>query len=287
MTLIIILIALGLDYFVGGLGRFREFNWFISLHYYLEKRLAHYKYWDGTAGLIVLLVLPLLGIFLLLEFAGHYAWIVEAVLTLIVLIYCLSPENLDSRLDEYITAINADDTDAQAKLEAQLINDDLLDEDDDNELAVIKSTFIESHKRTFAVLFWFLVLGAVGALLYRLVEHLHAELKEIRSGFADSNHLLLGVLEWPSTRLMVIGLALGGNLVEALPDWKKSEHFSFEVNDDVLIKSGLGALQYLPAIAVPDRDASYWIDEIKSLINRTLIIWLAILGIMTLSGKLG
>ena len=92
------------------------------------------------------------------------------------------------------------------------------------------------------------------ALLYRLVERLHAELKETGSGFADSTELLLNILEWPSSRLLIVGLALAGSLVEALPDWQKSEHLSFAVNNDVLIKSGLGALQYKAAAEGPRRN---------------------------------
>lgn len=150
----------------------------------------------------------------------------------------------------------------------------------------MKSALIDAHKRSFAVIFWFLILGAVGALLYRLVDELNDELHEIRSGFSDSANMLLNILEWPSSRLMVLGLALGGHLVDALPGWGKSEHLSFEVNNRVLTDAGMGALQYLPESEAPGREKSYWIAELKALINRTLIIWLIILGIMTLSGSL-
>ena len=86
---------------------------------------------------------------------------------------------------------------------------------------------------------------------------------------------------------MIIALALGGSLTHAFSAWRQSEQFSFDVNNQVLSDAGIGALQYMPEIDVPDREKSYWIGELKSLINRTLIICLAVLGIMTLSGKLG
>ena len=163
----------------------------------------------------------------------------------------------------------------------------VIDDEDANEKAVIKSALVEAHKQTFAVIFWFLILGAVGALLYRIVKELNEELYEIRGGFADSSHILLNILEWPSSRIMIIAMALAGSLSDVFSGWKKSEHFSLDVNSDVIIKAGLGALQYMPEVEVPGREKSYWIDELKALINRTLIICLAILGIMTLSGKLG
>jgi len=287
MTLIVILIALSLDFFLGGLERFRNFNWCISLYYCLEKRLAQYKTWDGTFGLLIVLSVALSGLIIVLCLPCSLPWIVKIVISLVVLIYCLAPEALDNRLDEYITAVDENNVDAVATLTEDLIDETLISENDTDEIAIIKSTLVESHKRTFAVLFWFLILGAVGALLYRLVNELDDELHEIRSGFSDSTTILINILEWPSSRLMVLGLALAGHLVDALPGWSKAEHLSFEVNNQVLTDAGKGALQYRTDIEVPDREKSYWIDELKGLLNRTLIIWLAVLGIMTLSGTLG
>lgn len=287
MTLIVILIALSLDFFLGGLERYRNFNWCISLYYGLEKRLAQYKFWDGTFGLLIVLSVALSGLIIVLCLACSLPWIVEIVISLIVLIYCLAPEDLDNRLDEYITAVDEDNVGVVTELSEDLIDETLLSENESNEIAIIKSSLVESHKRTFAVIFWFLILGAVGALLYRLVNEINDEFSDVRSGFADSNAILINILEWPSSRLMVLGLALGGHLVDAMPGWSKAEHLSIEVNNEVLTDAGIGALQYRTDIEVPDREKSYWIDELKGLLNRTLIVWLAILGIMTLSGTLG
>lgn len=286
MTLTIILIALGLDFFLGGLERFRNFNWFIALFYWLEKRFAQYKIWDGTFGLLIVLSIALSGLFLAL-YLFESSWILKTVISLLILIYCLAPKHLDSRLDDYINALDEDDAASVASLTEELINDTVINENDSNEVAVIKSALVESHKRTFAVIFWFLILGVVGALLYRLVNELDDELNEIRSGFSDSTKILINILEWPSSRLMIFGLALAGHLVDALPGWGKSEHLSLEVNNQVLTNAGIGALQYTPYIKSSGKEKSYWISELKSLLNRTLIIWLAILGIMTLSGTLG
>jgi len=287
MTLIFILIALGLDFFLGGLERYRNYNWFTALFYFLEKRLGHYKFWDGSFGLLALLAIPVLSLFIIVSALDHWSSILEGVFTLLVLIYCLAPEALDDRLDHFIFAIDEGDTDSISLLSDELIDLTVTDEEDTSEAAVIKSALVEAHKRSFAVIFWFLILGVVGALLYRLVDELNDELNEIRGGFADSTNVLLNILEWPSSRIMIIGMALAGSLVDAFSGWRQSEQLSFDVNNHVLDEAGMGALQYMPEIDVPGREKSYWIGELKSLINRTLIIGLAVLGIMTLSGKLG
>ncbi len=287
MTLIFILIALGLDFFLGGLERFRNYNWFTRLFYFLEKRLGHYKIWDGSFGLLLLLAIPVSGLIIIACALNHWSVILEGVLTLLILIYCLAPEALDDRLDNFIKAIEEGDAENISSLSDELIDVNAIDDEDANEKAVIKSALVEAHKRSFAVIFWFLILGAAGALLYRLVNEINDEFQDIRGGFADSANILLNILEWPSSRIMIIAMALAGSLSHVFSGWKKSEHLSLDVNNDVIIKAGLGALQYMPEADVPDREKSYWIDELKALINRTLIICLAVLGIMTLSGKLG
>jgi membrane protein required for beta-lactamase induction len=287
MTLIFILIALGLDFFLGGIERYRNYSWFVALFYFMEKRLAHYKIWDGTFGLLSLLAVPTLGLVGIIFALDHWSSILEGVFTLLILIYCLAPEALDDRLDHLVSSIDEEDADNISSLSDEIIDVSVIEPEDGNEIAIIKSALVEAHKRSFAVIFWFLILGVVGALLYRLVDELDKELNEIRGGFADSTNLLLNILEWPSSRIMVIGLALAGHLGDAFSGWKKSEQLSFDVNNQVLKDAGIGALQYIPEVDVAGREKSYWIDEVKSLINRTLIICLAVLGIMTLSGKLG
>ena len=109
MTLIFILIALGLDFFLGGLERFRNYSWFTSLFYFLEKRVAHYKFWDGSFGLLLLLAIPVSVLIIVASGLNHWSAILEGVLTLVILIYCLAPEALDDRLDNFITAIEDGD----------------------------------------------------------------------------------------------------------------------------------------------------------------------------------
>ncbi|MEM7027577.1 MAG: hypothetical protein AAF410_05080 [Pseudomonadota bacterium] len=286
MILIILLIALALDFFLGGMERLRQFRWWTSYYYLLEKKLGHYSLWAGPLGVLGVLLVPLLLVISLQLYFDYWSWFIEAIFSLAVLIYCLAPEKLDGRLDFYITAIEVENTEDRYQLEKELIHTDIAS-GENIELDVIKSTFIESQRRTFGVILWFLLLGVPGVILYRLVCELKAELSEIQSGFTDSLKDLINILEWPVTRLTVLGMALAGHLMDALDGWRKTESFSLAVNDDVLIKGGLGALQYRDDMQLSDNNAAYWIEETKSLINRTLVIWLAIIAVMTLSGKLG
>ena len=95
---------------------------------------------------------------------------------------------------------------------------------------------------------------------------------------------------WPTARLLAVGFALAGSLVDALEGWREADGNSFDSSEHIIRNSGLGAIQYQKRESQTEQEqqAVYLehIQEIHTLINRTLIIWLTILGLMTISGIL-
>ncbi|HSR61951.1 MAG TPA: regulatory signaling modulator protein AmpE, partial [Gammaproteobacteria bacterium] len=60
MTLIILLLALGLEHFVGITGEIRRFDWFYHYLNWLENRFSQYRFWNGAGGVVISLVGPLI-----------------------------------------------------------------------------------------------------------------------------------------------------------------------------------------------------------------------------------
>ena len=282
MTLIFILIALAVDLLSVDLERLRKFDWLMSLYDSLNQRFVDNKYWDGNLGLLFLLSIPLLILTLILFLFSHWSIVAEAILSIIVLIYCIGAKKILSQFDKYIISIEKGEADAPS-LARELINEEFENSSDNTEIVIMKSVFIESHRQMMATIFWYFLLGIVGVFLYRLVDRLHSELKGTSSGFSESTSILLNILEWPSVRLFAIGLALAGNLTESIAVLKKSEVFSIEDNHSLLTGIGIAALQYLPQLDSSDREKSYWLNQFKFLIIRTLVIWVVIAGIIILS----
>ena len=284
MTLIILLLALGLDFFVDGIERVRSYSWWLNYYSHADKKFGENKLWHGPFGVILLLILPLILVVTIQIYLDYYSWFLEALYTLAVLLYCLSPEKLDSDLDYYIQAIEDENDIERERLESEILGTEF-DANTVSETDVIKSSLLVAQERSFAVIFWFLVLGILGVVLYRLVCVLDKTVGRTDSGFSRSLLDLRQILEWPTSRITVLGMALAGHLMQALNAWRQHEKISLKVNDDVLLAGGLGALQYDTQSNVPDK--TYWVGELKGQINRTLIIWLAVIAIMTLAGKLG
>ncbi len=290
MTLIIILIAMLFEHFVGIADDIRRFGWFEQYVLWLENRYAHYKSWNGPTGVIASLILPLLLVILIDIILAKYFLPAGFLFALAILTYSLGPAYLDPILDDYINAIDNNDADKIDELTIKLVESST-DSDQLDEQQIIEDIMIQANDRLFAVLFWFLLLGPVGAILYRLASQLRMQHQDIHGSYSDSARDLYNILNWPSARLFSIGSALSGNLVDAIEAWREVERDSLQVNEQVIKASGMGALHYRPKLSPDDEELpggdSYWFRSVQGLVNRTLIIWLTALGLMTIAGWMG
>ncbi|MGH8119293.1 MAG: hypothetical protein ACRESK_01615, partial [Gammaproteobacteria bacterium] len=162
--------------------------------------------------------------------------------------------------------------------------------DDHSDRNLLEGILVYANHRLFAVLFWFMVLGPCGAVLYRLATALLQQYQEIHGGYGDSARDLCNILDWPASRLFALGNALTGNMVDALEAWREVEQNSLTVNENIIRASGLGALNYHPSGDETEHlldDRIYWVRALQGMLNRTLLVWLTVLGLMTLSGLLG
>jgi len=282
MTLIIILLACLVDHFIFLLGDLRNFSWLSKYYFQLEKHGSRWSVWDGPTGVLIVVGLPMLLFLMVYSFIQRLHISVDFLFSLLILILCLGPKNLFHQVNDYLLAEEEGDTES-AHTSAALINNGSGHDIQDSGFYLIESILLQSNRRLFAVLFWFIMLGPFGAVLYRLVSELLKQLGEIHSSFVDSLYDLYCLLNWPASRLLATGFALAGSLVHAVEEWRLVDNGSIYRNDGVIRATGLGAVQF-------DEDfenLADWVDEIHGLVKRTLVLWLAILGVMTLSGWLG
>jgi len=288
MTLIILLCALGLEYFLGVLDDVRRLKWFSRYSDWLENKLVQSRYWNSAGGIILTLAGPLLLVLLIDYGLTNLFLPLSYLFALAVLLNSIGPIFLNQSLTAYVDALDAED-DVQARHYAgEFCHAVAAPEPDKDEQEIIGCIFVEANERLYAVIFWFIVLGPFGAMLYRLANSLKSKNQDIHGAYADSARHLNHILNWPSTRLFALGNALAGNMIEAIDAWRDNEDSSFLVNEVVLIASGFGALHYRQETDIQEEnvDRSYWIRASQGLINRTLIVWLTILGIMTIAGVL-
>ncbi len=288
MTLIILVCGLALEYFLGVLDDVRQLTWFSRYSDWLENKLVQSRYWNSVVGVVMTLAGPLILI-LLIDYGLSEVFLpLSYLFALAVLLNSIGPVFLNQSLNAYVEALNDEDDVRARHYAGELCRSVAAPEPDKDQQEIIGGIFVEANERLYAVIFWFIVLGPFGAMLYRLANILKFKYQDVHGAFADSARHLNHILNWPSTRLFALGNALAGNMIEAMEAWRTNEDSSFAVNEAVLISSGFGALHYRPGTDMQedDLDRSYWIRAIQGLINRTLIIWLTVLAIMTIAGVL-
>lgn len=287
MTLISILMGLALEYFLGPLDRFRNFHWFDSYVSWVDSKCRRFPLWDGPPGVLVTLALPVLALLLFAYLLGEIFIGLWFVLSILVFLYSLGP-NLNTLLNNYTQALEGNMEEDVAVIESGL-NLNTGDTQYD-ETAAISTLLWRSHEYIFAIIFWFAALGMAGAFLYCLTRILREKYAGQDGGYAVAVAELHKILVWPPSRLQAMGFAMAGSLVDTLEAWRKVEGDTFDSSAEIIVNSGLGALQYeeVHEDSYGDAKANYvqWIRETQALINRSLIIWLTVLGLLTLGGAL-
>ena len=280
MTLICILAGLGLEYYFGNLDQYRRFDWFERYCVWLELNFGKKPLWKGSIGVLLTLIPPLLVLFIAAYLLAKISLVVYYLFVIAVFLYNLGP-SINLILDDYLTALDEDDEPRTVQIENQLSKSDSRDEE-----TLYQSILVRAHDNLFGMIFWFCILGIVGVMLFNLVIRMQDRYGDIHGDFSAVVDTLYKVLVWPSTRLLALGFALGGSLVDALEGWGRVEGFFLDSSRLVLINSGLGAVQHQPEEYRESAEHIEMIKQLQALINRSLIVWLTVLGIMTITGWL-
>ena len=159
------------------------------------------------------------------------------------------------------------------------MGDDASRSPDHQIIDVMQAILYQSNDRVFAIIFWFIVLGPFGALLFRLTSHtkIHSSNTTLNAA-AKRLHAILG---WAPAHLLAIGYALTGNYEGASASFRDKQSYNdlSESNYYTLLSAGLGALRD----CAPGEETSCIIST-RALVLRALIVWLAAIAALTLIG---
>lgn len=292
MALIVIVISLILEFMVGRWQELRRLDWLASFREYLHQRLP-VDWTTGWRGLVALLA-PVVAAMLLLQYLvdDRGFGLLEMLLGIAVLAYCLGPESFDELVNQYLRACEEKDV-----RQAQVIARKILLEPPSNNIhhlssQVTRAVFYEAEKRLFGVLFWFLLLGPAGALLYRMAVFLAEESYRASGAAADPANALHGVLDWAPSRLLALTFFVSGSFDDAARGWRRSFAASADLNlrnRMFVILTGTAAMRHEvdDSLALPNSQEEYdlqWLRTARVLVIRSLIVWVTVIALLTLAG---
>ena len=275
MRLIIILMAAGLEYVLdefelGHIRNFRQWGWFRGVIQFLEKQGGSIAAWNGPVGILITLGVPLLVFWLLYSFIGGMGALFGLLFSIIVLFFCIGPKDLNTEVNSILKSMGENNEGEVSRRVQELVMSAEPIGPQSRGRTVAESLLVQANDRIFGVVFWFLILGPLGAVLFRLASELCRYVGSTESGFAQSGRDLYRILAWAPARLAALGYAAGGNLMKAIEAWKVKETLGLDQNEGVLKTSGIGALQF--ADGAPESDQ---IGATRGLIVRAVAIWLA------------
>jgi AmpE protein len=305
VTLIAVVVALVLGHAAPSLAGLRQYDWYGNWVRWLDARIgSEGSFWRGRWGIALALLPPLLAVGLFqVALDAPLLGLAGLLFAIAVLFYAWGPRDLDVDVEAIVEAPHADARrEAVARLWPAAETAPLPDGGRvPDGPTLVEAVFRNALRRWFGVLFWFLLLGPVGALGYRLVQ-LSAE-EEASRALPGENlagaRWLLALLEWPVAQLMTLALALVGNFDSVLGAWKDAGGGSFKLDRGFLgaaarasVRSELAdeAMDYAES-GVPAGSALVLelgelpeLRDAMSLVWRILLLWLAILALFVIAG---
>lgn len=251
MNVIALLICLSLDRFTPIADKLRCYGWVDKYSQMIDKQCNqrfNFSKWLAVASLLVPVILVTLLIqgLLMLPFYGLF----DFIFNLFVLLYCLGTV----KVHRYTALDNS---------------------------KPVETLFVQSQQQLFSILFWFVIFGAVGALVYRITMQMKRYYQN--QGNADSSsyfELLQQYFDWIPTRLLGFIFALVGDFSQTFSAWWNHAWSTVSNNESFLLNCGFSAL------AVPEEDseegmATYQLQAV-SLIERALLATLVIFILIVL-----
>ena len=276
-----------------SLAGLRQSDWYASWVRWLGSRIGDGAFWRGRWGLLLALLPPLLVVVLFqAALDAPLLGLVGLLFGVAVLFYAWGPRDLDVDVDALLSAEDP----ATRQAAAQRLGAASTDAP-----ALVGAVFRGAQRRWFGVLFWFLLLGPFGALLYRL-SALSADGEAsalLPQSTAAGARRLHAWLDWPVAQLMTLAMALVGNFDSVLGAWKDNGGADMQVSHAFLgaaarasVRSELAdeAMEYVEEGVAPSRALVRQLGELPelrdamSLVWRILLLWLAVLALFVIAG---
>ncbi|QIJ02331.1 hypothetical protein GII23_20785 [Stutzerimonas balearica] len=268
MSFLVMLLALLVEKFSDWRGRIQhDAPWLAQLRRLENNPRLAAAPWLLLAILVLLPVL-LLGLLLMALQPLVYGWLLLP-LHLLVLLYSLGRGHAKRELGPFRDAWRRGDLEA-AELVAERDLELSADSPDELSRAVEQRQLWRGYQDFFAVVFWYLLLGPMLALAYRLLAlaERHARVEAVREQAAQLRH----GLDWLPVRVLVASFALVGNF-SAASRVLLQELLNWDIPACRLLAEAGPLAADLPASS--SHDAVARLDILAALLVRSRVLWYA------------
>lgn len=300
MLLLATLIALFAERLAPQLAEHRSLAWFDRYSAALAGKL-NLPGWLALTVLVAPWALLAMALQALLH--GVLWGLPELAFNVLVLFLALRPGSVDPAVDDYVAAREKGEDGAARHHAEHLLGGSAPESVEEEVRAVADTLLLEANERWVAPLLWFVLLGPLGAAVYRLTVHVgqHGE----AGASQEAARLLRAALDWLPARLLAGMYIISGSFEEGLKAWRQEGQASpaetareapasraLELehdNRDLLLRVGRAALrteEYSVTTEISEAgdieaDASI-VRAARGLVLRSLIAIVAVIALLTL-----
>lgn len=221
MKLLVILLCLLSERFLIHSLAYRRFYWFSHYCSRIENLIQQkgiINPWMQLAAIILPIIIPVACVYFIFQslFFGLFSFI----FCIIIFLYCLGPDNVFYPVIEPST--------------------------ENAEISFVGAYFAKANRQLFSVLFWFILVGPITTLAYRLITLCCS----IGSVSSQANQLA-NLLEWIPARISALLYLLVGNFQRGFAVYSTMFVSSPELNRQLLSECGLQAVRVSDLDEVP------------------------------------
>lgn len=169
------------------------------------------------------------------------------------------------------------------------------DGEEDVALQTAEEVLRQALVRLFGVVFWFVLLSGMGAVLF-LLSHLARDQWHMEPRFGRVAARAVYYLDWLPARAMAFSFAIVGNFQDAMESWRGQAQDWGDENEGILLAAGAGALSLQlggtvllsggklqrPVLGSGDLPSAESMNGIVALVWRAVLLWWGTLGLFWL-----
>lgn len=299
MTLISLVIVLLLVQWWGSGKPLHRDQWFFSWWQLLNANARAQSAPWLCAVAVAVPVVVLLAVVLAVIVWLPAGWLI--VLNIPVLLYSLGRGDFSGAVHTYVEAAHTGDSVKSVNvLDGMNLDPDLRGGRNNGDWTALNREALRvftyrGFERMFAVIFWFVVAGAPGALAYRLSVLLWVHLLEVNDKRAAVVARAVTLIEWPAARLLGLSWALVGHFDLCMVRWRHLWLSLHTLTPVFLVSVLLGAMgeesewakagdsrRFQPAARIEPSYSLHLVESTASMFSRALLLWVFAAAVVTL-----
>lgn len=296
--LIAILLAVAVDRLLPDRLGIKPFVWYRDWAESIEERFNGGKRVHGVGAVLVAIVPIVLGVWLVRSILGELGWMLRFAFDVVILYLCLDIYRLGKTANAVSDALETGDLNEANEQLHELTGKDAPERHEASiARATVEAVLKQGNSLVISPVFWFLILGPVGAVLQRLsciLDMLWGHRYDRFAEFGWAAARFDDLMGWVPARITALSYALMGSFEDALHCWRRRMAVWSDINSGPLLASGFGALhmqvcepaaeggdyaQQSPELTVVP-EAGH-VRRVVALVWRVLLLWLAIGILMT------